>query len=134
MTNIRNTSGLSVVACLILFAFLSGAMAFAQGQDEALKKKYEPILGDFEFDLSEYGGDVQTLSFYFEEGSVWIDSGDGDPAAMEPVEDVEFGFKAVASDGSEFEVKFLKDDEGKYTICEINVVAMGVVITGKKIK
>ena len=134
MLNIRTTSGLSVLICLILVVFLCGTVASAQDQDEPLKKKYASLLGEFEFDISEFGGDVQVLTFYVDEGSLWIDSGDGDPATLKPVEGVEFEFTATASDGSEFEVKFVKDDEGKYTICEINIVSMGIVIVGTKIK
>lgn len=134
MLTIKTTPGLSVLTCLILVVFLCGTVATAQDQDEALKKKYASLLGEFEFDISEFGGDVQVLTFYVDEGSLWIDSGDGDPATLEPVEGVEFEFTATASDGSEFEVKFVKDDEGKYTICEINIVSMGIVIVGTKIK
>jgi hypothetical protein len=134
MINKRNTSGLSVFTCLILMVFLSGTIAFAQDQDDALKKKYEPILGEFEFDVSEFGGDVQVLTFRIENGDIWIDSGDGDPAAMKAVEGAEFEFTVTASDGMELEIKFVKNDEGKYTLCEIDVLSQGIVITGTKIK
>jgi hypothetical protein len=134
MINKRNTLGLSVLTCLILMVFLSGTIAFAQDQDDALKKKYAPILGEFEFDLAEYGGDVQILTFRIESGDIWIDSGDGDPAAMKAVEGAEFEFTVTASDGMELGIKFVKNDEGNYTLCEIDVLSQGIVITGTKIK
>jgi hypothetical protein len=127
------------VICLFLFLvpliLVSGpAYAEQEKSDEALKKKYAPILGDYEFDLTDMGGDVQTLNFHINKGDLWVDSGDGDPAICEPGEGAEFEFQAVSSDGQEFEIRFEKDEEGQYAMCHINILSMGIEITGTKIK
>ncbi len=122
-------------ASALLILLVSGSLGFVQEKtDEALTKKYAPILGDYEFDLADLGGDVQTLSVLIKEGELWIDSGDGDPAVMHPVEGIEFSFTAESSDGQTFEIKFAKDEEGQFNICQVNIVSMGIEIQGTKIK
>jgi hypothetical protein len=124
-----------MLACLMLGILMSGLIAVAQEKTDAeLEKKYAPILGDYEFDLTDMGGDVQVVTFRIEEGKLWIDSGDGDPGICEPVEDAEFTFKAVASDGQEYEITFPKDGDGKHTICNVNILSMGLEVSGTKIK
>ena len=121
------------LAGLILFFILSGSITFAQAQsDEDLKKKYAPIIGEYEFDLTSMGGEVQYVTFHVIDGELWADSGDGDPATMEPVEGAEFEFKAVGSDGQEFEINFVKNDQGQYTICKIFIVMMDMEVEGIK--
>ncbi len=102
--------------------------------DDALKKKYAPILGEYEFNLTSMGGNVQILTYYIKDSELWADSGDGDPAIMEPMEGDEFAFRAESSDGQTFEIRFSKDDQGEYTICKILIVAMGLEVEGSKIK
>ena len=124
-----------MAVCLLAAILISGPVAVAQEKsDTALEKKYAPILGDYEFDMTDMGGDVLMLTFHITEGALWIDSGDGDPAVCEPVEGAEFEFTAVASDGQEFEIRFAKDDGGEYALCNINVLSMGIEIEGTKIK
>ena len=95
-----------MLAGLVPAILMSGLVAVAQEQtDVALEKKYAPILGDYEFDLTDMGGDVQVLNFHINEGALWIDSGDGDPAVCDPIEGADFEFNATASDGQEFEIK-----------------------------
>jgi hypothetical protein len=113
---------------------VSGSLFAQEKSDEDLKKKYAPILGEYEFDLTDMGGDVQVLSFHINDGSLWVDSGDGDPAVCEPVEGQDLEFTAESSDGQTFEIRFGKDDEGKVTTCTINIVAMSLEIEGIKIK
>lgn len=126
---------LMTICCLIPAVLMSGPVCFEQEKPGAdLEKKYAPILGDYEFDLADMGGDVQTLNFSIIEGALWVDSGDGDPAECEPVEGLDFEFTAVSSDGQEFEIRFEKDDEGEFSICYINIVAMSIEIVGSKIK
>ena len=118
---------------LILFFLISNSSTFAQEKsDEALNKKYAPIVGEYEFDLTSMGGEVQYVTFHVKEGEIWADSGDGDPAPMDPVEGAEFEFKAVGSDGQEFEIKFVKNDQGHYTICKIFIVMMDMEVEGIK--
>ena len=135
MKSFKSTRFVLILAFLMVGILMSGMVAVAQeGSDEALKKKYAPILGDYEFDLTDMGGDVQLLTFRIEEAKLWVDSGDGDPAVCTPDEGADFEFKAVASDGQEFEIKFAKDDAGEYNTCSINILSMGLEISGTKIK
>ena len=127
---------LSVIAAvLFLMFFVAASTAPAQEKsDDALKKKYAPILGEYEFDLTSMGGNVQVLNYYIQDGELWADSGDGDPAVMEPMDEEGFAFKAISSDGQTFEIRFSKDDQGDYSICKILIVEMGLEVEGIKIK
>ena len=52
---------LFIGACVLLILLVSGSFGFAQEKtDEALKKKYAPILGEYEFDLSDIWIDVSS--------------------------------------------------------------------------
>jgi len=124
-----------VLICLVPSLLMSGLLFAGQEKSDAsLEKKYAPILGDYEFDLTEMGGEVQVLNYHITDGELWIDSGDGDPAICKPVEGAEFEFTAVSSDGQEFEIRFEKDDKGEYPLCNINILSMGIEISGTKIK
>ena len=135
MTKIKvlGNVGLSLI---LIAALVSGSLAVASQEktDEELKKKYGAILGEYEFDLSELGGDTQILTFYIQEGELWADSGDGRPAILEPVESDE-GMKFTAEDPESgvFEITFLKDEEGNYTKCRAYIHNMDLEIEGIKI-
>ncbi len=122
-----------VVSLFVGSAFLLSLMALpAAAQD--LEKKYEPIVGDYEFDMSESGMGVMTVQFYVENGSLWAWPQDaGDPGEMIPEEDKEFVFSVDNGDGTFWMVEFLKDESGKFTKCHAVNEAAGVDITGKKI-
>lgn len=125
---------LQMFMCLMLIMFMVSSISFALGnQDEELKKKYDAILGDYEFDLSEFGQPVIVLKIHVESGSLWGDSGDGAPITLEPAGDEPFEFTADDPDSGSLEIKFVKDDEGKYTICNIALLDQGVEISGNKI-
>jgi hypothetical protein len=120
--------------CLILVIFVAATISLAQEKDEELKKKYSAILGDYEFDLTEYSMDVIILNFHIQGGELWGDSGDGNPITLEPAGDEPFEFTSDDPDSGALEIKFEKDDEGEYSICHINLLDQGVEITGYKIK
>jgi len=126
--------GVCLALCVaFLLSALNGTALSQEKTDEELKKKYEAIIGDYEFDLTDLGGDTQIFSFYVEEGNLWADSGDGRPAILEPDEDEEFKFGANDPESGYFEITFLKDEEGKYTRCRVYIENMDLEIIGVKI-
>ena len=132
MKNLFITRFLFVIAFSILCLLMIHPITFSQQEaaDEGLKNKFAPILGEFEF-ITDGGSFI--LNFYIEGGSLWADSGDGRPATMEPLKDKMFEFKAEDPQTGIFEFKFLKDDNGEYTICHVVNSSMGLDAKGNKI-
>ncbi|MFC2167683.1 hypothetical protein ACFLRW_01775 [Acidobacteriota bacterium] len=120
-------------AVLVLLLAVCGPVFSQEQTDEELKKKYGIITGDYEFDLSELGGETTLLTFYIENGELWADSGDGRPAIMKPMEDLEFAFESEDPEQGRFEFYFSKDDEGTYSKCRVVVESLGLEIFGFKI-
>ena len=126
---------LQMCVFLILVMFMVSSISFAQGnQDEELTKKYSAILGEYEFDLSEFGDEPIVVEFRVDSGSLWADSGDGQPTILEPIGDEPYEFTSDDPDLGALEFKFLKDDQGNYTICNLVNTDMGLDIKGSKIK
>jgi hypothetical protein len=118
--------------CLSAAIFIVFSISTAQEESDAgLEKKYAPILGEYEFVT---GGGSDIILFYIEEGDLWADSGDGRPQTLQPDEDEMFSFTAQDPINGEFEIKFLKDEQDEYTICQIANAAMGLELEGTKIK
>ncbi len=131
----KRNQKLQMFMCLILAVFMVSSISFALGnQDEELEKKYSAILGEYEFDLIEFGDEVIILKIHIDAGSLWADSGDGAPVTLEPSGDEPYEFTADDPDSGALEIKFLKDDQGEYTICTIALLDMGVEVSGIKIK
>jgi hypothetical protein len=124
---------LSLIFVAVLLLAVSGPVFSHDQTDEELKIKYKAIIGDYEFDLSELGGETLLLTFYIEEGELWADSGDGRPASLEPIENLEFAFAGEDPEQGRFEFYFLKDDEGHYSKCRVVIESMGLEILGFKI-
>jgi hypothetical protein len=119
---------------ILLFIGLSGSISLASSipdQDEELKKKYAPILGEYEFNMGE--GPLY-LNFYVKEGELWADSGDGRPAVMEPIENEVFKFKADDPETGTFSFHFTKDSQGEYSVCRVVNEMIGFDGEGTKIK
>ncbi len=123
----------SIVSVILGTAFLICLLSFpATAQD--LEKKYAPIVGDYEFDMSESGMGVMTVQIYVENDVLWAWPQDmGDPGELIPKEGEEFVFTIDAEDGSVWTLEFLKDESGKYTKCHTVNETMGMDITGEKI-
>ena len=124
-----------VAAACVGVAFLLALMTSpAAAQD--LEKKYAPIVGDYEFDMSEEGMGVMVVQIYVEGGTIraWPkDMGDS-PGEMIPKEGEEFAFTIDNGDGSMWTIEFLKDESGKYTKCHAVHDVMGTDMTGTKIE
>ena len=123
----------SIVSIIAGIAFLICLLSFpATAQD--LEKKYAPIVGDYEFDMSDSGMGVMTIQIYVENDVLWVWPQDmGDPDELIPKEGEEFVFTIDAEDGSVWTLEFLKDESGKYTKCHAVNETMGMDITGEKI-
>jgi hypothetical protein len=53
---------------------------------------------------------------------------------MEPVEGKEFEFTVEDPDEGTYQIKFLKDDTGKFTKCHLFNDLMGMDVTGTKVE
>jgi hypothetical protein len=108
----------------------------AQEKKPDLAKKYAAILGDYEFDMTEMGMGIMNVNFFIEDGALWTLAETSTEAdKMEPVEGKEFEFTvADPADGSTYEIKFAKDESGKYTECHVKNEVMGFDLIGTKIK
>jgi len=94
----------------------------------AQEKKYEHIVGDYEFDQE---GQIMLVSFWVEEGQLWGGPEGEEAAVLEPVEGKPLHFE-VNADGQIVELEFVKDDAGKVVKCL--VLTMGMEMEGVKIK
>ena len=95
MTSFVTRKTFNTALCLILGLLIAGsALAFQEKTGEALQNKYAPIIGTYEFDLSEMGGDVIYLEILIKEGELWGDSGDGMPVTLNQSVEGEFEFDA----------------------------------------
>ena len=131
-SEINPKKGLAVLSALLL---LSGALTFASQTDEELKKKYAPIVGEYEFDLTEQGMGVIRVDVYVESGSLWAFPEVADsPGEMVPVEGKEFEFMVTDPDSGEFACKFMKDDAGEYTKFHLVNEMMGMDVVGTRMK
>jgi len=119
-----------VVTVVALIVSVGGLSVLAQDSDEALKKKYAPILGDYEFDME---GQIMLVSFWVESGALWGGPEGQGAEVLDPVEGEDLKFEINASDGQYMEVEFIKDDAGKIAKCMVLALAMGMEMEGIKI-
>jgi hypothetical protein len=132
----HNTANIGkTIVCLSLAVLVFGAIAFALQTDEELKKKYAPILGSYEFDMTDYGMGVLSVDIYVEYGSLWAFPETSDSAGeMIAVEGKEFEFTIEDPTEGTYEIKFLKDETGKYAKCHVINEFAGMDVVGTKIK
>jgi len=130
MIKLPKNSIVSAIAGVVFLIYMLTIPAAAQD----LGKKYAPILGDYEFDMSESGMGIMTFKFYVEYDALWAWPQDiGDPEEMIPEEGEEFVFTIDSADEGTWRVEFLKDDRGKYTKCHVVNEGLGADMTGEKI-
>lgn len=117
----------------ILF-FVCFALVLIAVSYSAQEKKYDPIFGDYEFDMSDMGMGTMVVTIYFEDGSLWaLPDTSSEPGQMEPVEGKEFEFVIEDEDGT-FSLVFSKDETGKYTKCQVVNETMGMDVIGTRVK
>ncbi len=119
---------------LVGTVFLICSVSAALGAQE-LEKKYAPILGDYEFDMADFGWGTVVVKVYVENDALWSwpDNSDS-PGEMIPVEGEEFVFTVDAGEQGVYKLEFLKDESGEYTKFHVTNETLGMDITGEKIK
>ncbi len=120
---------LGVAMAVILVVSVGGLSAWGQEGDDALKKKYAPLLGEYEFEMD---GQIMQVSFWVEGGALWGGPEGQEAAELTPVEGQELKFEINTSDGQFMEVEFVKDESGQVAKC--TVLTMGMEMEGIKIK
>ena len=135
MLKLSQLKRVSPLLCLAVILLVMNPVVSAQEKKQDLAKKYAVIVGDYEFDMTEMGAGVMNVNFYFADGALWaIAETSPDAGKMEPVEGKEFEFTVIDPDAGTYEIKFAKDESGKYTQCHIKIEAMGFELVGTKVK
>ena len=136
MLKLSQLKRVSPLLCLAVMLLVMNPVVSAQEKDQALAKKYAVIVGDYEFDMTETEmGAVMTVNFYFEDGTLWgLPETSAEPAKMEPVEGKTFEFTIEDPEEGTYEIKFVKDESGKYTKCQVKNEVMGFDLVGTKLK
>ena len=128
MTNLMTQKRILVITLLALMVAVCSPIFLAQQKDEALKKKYAPVLGDYEFSMDTQ---VMVVSFWIE-GGVILGAPEGEtPAEITPIEGQELKFEADV-EGTYYELTFVKDESGKVTSCMM--VVNGMEVEGVKLE
>ncbi|MGB2907334.1 MAG: hypothetical protein WBB73_09530 [Candidatus Aminicenantaceae bacterium] len=118
-------------ALMLIFAPVAPVLA----QTGDAKNTYAELLGDYEFDLADLGMGVVVINVYVEGDSLWVwPETSSEPAEMTPVEGEKFKFFIEDDEEGHYDVIFLKDEDGKYTKCQVVNEGMGLDSTGTKIK
>jgi hypothetical protein len=102
--------------------------------DEALAKKYANILGRYDLDLTALGGEMHPTNVIVKEGGLWLDDGDGRPAAIKPVSDSGLEFEGRDDNNGLVKATFIKDDSGAVVQLHLVMPDAGLDVMGKKIK
>ncbi len=136
MLKLSQLKRVSPLLCLAIMLLVMNPMVSAQKKEQDLAKKYAVIVGDYEFDVTETGmGGIMTVNFYFEDGTLWgLPETSAEPAKMEPVEGKEFEFTIEDPEEGTYEIKFVKDESGKYTKCHVKNETVGFDLVGTKLK
>ncbi len=121
---------LASLALLTSLAVCPAADA-VQTDDDALSKKYEKIMGKYEFEIN---GENLVVEILIRQGGLWADSGDGRPAEIKPVNSRNEEFTGEDSENGPFQLTFIKDDTGQYTKCHFVMKSQNVDATGKRMK
>ena len=135
MLKLSQLKRMSPLLCLAVMLMVMNPVVSAQEKEQDLAKKYAVLVGDYEFDMTDAGMGIMIVNFYFEDGALWsLPEMSSEPAKMEPVEGKEFEFISEDPDGRTYEIKFVKDESGKYTECHVINEMMGFDLIGIKVK
>ncbi len=120
-----------VPAAAVLIALLSFA---SEPQGKKAADKYAAYCGEYQFDLTSYGEGFITVEVYIENDSlyIWADKSEP-PDIVTPVENSETKFYLDAPDEGHWDIEFLKDDQGKFTLCRLINEGLSINVVGKKI-
>ncbi len=105
------TLGFLFVVCG-LFLLANGVAALQQ--DAAAAKRYAEIAGDYEFVM---GMDVMTVRFFVEDGKLMGSPPGETPEEIVPVEGEELAFTVTIAGGEEYDLTFIRDENGNLTQC-----------------
>jgi hypothetical protein len=119
---------------LALVLMIVPALKAQTSIDESLAKKYEKILGRYEFDFSAIGGEVKVTEIVVRQGALWVDDGDGRPAEIKPVNDSAVEFAGEDAVNGPVQVTFIKDDSGTVVKCRLVMPDLSLDVTGNKLK
>jgi len=129
---LRKAAIFAVGLSLILLA--APSLRSQTAADEALAKKYANILGRYDLDLTAQGGDMHPTNVIVKGGSLWLDDGDGRPAAIKPAGDSGLEFEGQDDNSGAIKVSFIKDDSGAVVKMHLVMSDAGMDVFGKKIK
>ena len=116
------------LCCLIL-----GPVTQLAAQQSTFAKKYEVVVGDYEFDMSDMGMGVMTINVYVEDDALWAwPETSNEPSKLEPVAGEAMKFTVEDPDEGTYDVWFLKDEKGNYSKCRVANEGQGMDITGTK--
>ena len=110
------------------------AVAGQSAADEALAKKYAPILGGYELDLATVGGGLRPTDVVVRDGKLWVDDGDGRPVEIKPIGDSGLEFEAQDERNGYFTVTFTKNDLGAVIKMRLVMPDQGLDVSGNKVK
>ena len=131
MVQKHKKSILGILTCLAFLLSIFGGMSFAQEKQVDAEKLYKEIEGDYAF---EYEGQTMVFVVSVEDGKLMVAPEGEVPDVLQPVEDSEMSFIAYSPDGTEYQFKFARDNEGKITKCTVAVPAAGIEVEGVRIK
>jgi len=119
-----------VLTCLAFLLSVFGGMSIAQEKVDT-EKLYSEIAGSYEF---EYEGQYWVFEIKVEDGNL-MGAPEGEvPDVLQPVEDKDMTFIAFNPEGTEYQFKFARDDDGEITKCTASIPAAGIEVEGNKIK
>jgi len=125
----KNSGRLVIIALIIVFSFSFSA---AQDNNEALKKKYADILGDWKFNIKGMGEII--INLYIENGVLWsVPEFEDTPGELEPIEGNKLEFIVDAGDGSSWKLIYIKNENGKIFKCRLVNEIRGIDATGMKV-